>query len=135
MCQVIIFLFSHVLGLIVLLSWGSVGCVCVCEQSPRTSLLRGLFSRFISLYVMALLLKVWESLPFRWLQNLTSLFWILIISGHGPNSALRALFGVLHCIPRIFLQNSACNLVFVLFLSQVLRVKCQMSRSVLKTVI
>ena len=28
------------LGLIVLLSWGSVGCVCVCEQSPRTSLLQ-----------------------------------------------------------------------------------------------
>ena len=26
------------LGLIVLLSWGSVGCVCVCEQSPWTLL-------------------------------------------------------------------------------------------------
>ena len=43
------------LGLIVLLSWGSVGSVCVCEQSPRTSLLRGLFSMFISLKVMACL--------------------------------------------------------------------------------
>uniref|UniRef100_A0A8C7LR78 MAM domain containing glycosylphosphatidylinositol anchor 2 n=1 Tax=Oncorhynchus mykiss TaxID=8022 RepID=A0A8C7LR78_ONCMY len=32
--------------LIVLLSWGSVGSVCVCEQSPRTSFL---FSRFTSL--------------------------------------------------------------------------------------
>ena len=41
-CQVILF-FSWFdwLGLIVLLSWGSVGSVCVCEQSPRTSLLRG----------------------------------------------------------------------------------------------
>ena len=38
------------LGLIVLLSWGSVGSVCVCELSPRTSLLRGLFSRFISVF-------------------------------------------------------------------------------------
>ena len=35
------------LSLSLLLSWGSVGCVCVCEQSPRTSLLRGLFSRFL----------------------------------------------------------------------------------------
>jgi hypothetical protein len=35
------------LGLIVLLSWGSVRSVC--EQSPRTNLIRGLFSRFISL--------------------------------------------------------------------------------------
>ena len=39
MCQVIICLFLMIwLGLIVLLSWGSVGSVCVCEQSPRTSL-------------------------------------------------------------------------------------------------
>ena len=35
------------LGVIVFLSWGSVGSIC--EQSPRISLLRVFFSRFISL--------------------------------------------------------------------------------------
>ncbi|CDR00256.1 unnamed protein product [Oncorhynchus mykiss] len=48
---------------------------------------------------MALLWKVWELLSFR----------VLIISGYRPNSALHASFGVLHCIQRIFLQNSACR--------------------------
>jgi hypothetical protein len=46
-----------------------------------------------------------------------SLFWILILSGYQPNSALHALFGVVRCTLRIILQNSACslNLVFVPF--------------------
>ena len=80
MCQELSFCFLMIwLGIIVLLSWGSVGSVY--EQSPRTSFLRGLFSRFISMQVMALLWKIWELLAFRWLQNLTSLFWILIIGG------------------------------------------------------
>ena len=41
----------------------------------------------------------------------------MIMSGYHPNSALHALFGVLSCTQRIFLQNSACslNLVFVPF--------------------
>ena len=49
MCQVIIFLFSNdLMGVIVLLSWGSVGSVCVrvCEQSPKTSFLKGFFSLY-----------------------------------------------------------------------------------------
>ena len=40
---------------------------------------------------------------------LTALFWVLIISCYRPNSALHALFGVLCCTQRIFLQNSACR--------------------------
>ena len=39
------------------------------------------------------------------------------MNGYRPNPALQALFGVLCCTQRIFLQNSACslNLVFVPF--------------------
>ena len=98
------------LGLIVLLSWGAVGCVCVCEQSPRTSLLRGLFSRCISLSVMALLGNVWESFPFRWLYNLTSHFWILII-----NSTLHGLFVVLRRFYKDFpmVAVDACPMVVI----------------------
>ena len=101
------------LGLIVSLSWGSVGSVC--EQSPMISLLRGHFSWLISLSVMALLWIVWELLPLR--LNLAFLFAILIISRYCPNSALHALFGVLRCTRRLVLQNSSCslNLVFVTF--------------------
>ena len=82
MCQVILFLFSHdLVGSNCAVVLGLCGCVCVFEQSPRTGLLR-FFSRFISLQVMALWWKVWESLPFRWLQNLiveSSGFWQSLI--------------------------------------------------------
>ena len=103
------------LGLIVLLSWGSVGSVCVCKQSPTTSLLRGL-SPGLSLCRWWLYGR-WESLPFSWLQNLMVVFWILIISRYRPNFALCALFGVLRSTQIIFLENSACglNVVFVQF--------------------
>nr|XP_046196207.1 little elongation complex subunit 2-like [Oncorhynchus gorbuscha] len=58
------------LGLIVLLSWGSVGSVC--EQSPRTCLLKGLFSLSLSLgHISAHTSKValLRKLPENWKPN------------------------------------------------------------------
>ena len=50
-------------------------------------------------------------------QDQLALFCILIISGCQPNSALHALFGVLRCTLRIFLQNSECGVSLPLYFS------------------
>ena len=75
MCQVIIFLFSHdLVGSDCVAVMGLCGfCLCL-GTDPQDQLALGALLQVNFTVVMALLWKVWESLPFRWLHNLTSLF-------------------------------------------------------------
>ncbi len=76
------------------------------------SVFRGWDSAEVSLAKRALYWTESGSDWWRWCQNWTHLFWILIFSGYKPNSALQASLDVHLWTPKMFLIISSCGISF-----------------------
>lgn len=79
------------------------------QCSINTSWHMGLFSGLISWVWRALQWMVSWGLDLRWLKNVSALIWMLIVSEYLPNSVWQTFVGVLLCVCKMYIENSACR--------------------------